>query len=276
MLIVYPNEYHGYLTSEFCNTNIGIIKDNGNFVIIDPGVTLKEIQFLMQIPAKFLINTHWHWDHILGNHYFPDSTVISQNQCISNITDNKQNFIDEIMNEKEIQRIIHFPDWKLRLPDIGITNYTRILFHTHPIELFPITGHSNDDLLIIHHQTAFCGDYLSDTELPSVNHCIFEYIQTLQLFRNLFQKYSVNLLIPGHGNIAEKQEIFHRIDCHENHLTDLLTKGNKLYTSNISAEIFRKEMISDETISREDLEFYELNCDAVFNYLRKKEILSSS
>lgn len=60
-----------------CDGNSGIIINENDVVIIDAPEATKEIiaelKKLTDKPVKYVINTHWHDDHITGNQYYRDA-----------------------------------------------------------------------------------------------------------------------------------------------------------------------------------------------------------
>ncbi len=63
---------------------IGVVVTNGGTVLIDSGngplqaAQLKEaLAGLNTPPVTYILLTHHHWDHVFGNCYFPDATIIA-------------------------------------------------------------------------------------------------------------------------------------------------------------------------------------------------------
>ncbi|MEO8514865.1 MAG: MBL fold metallo-hydrolase [Ignavibacteria bacterium] len=53
---------------------------------------IAEIKKLTSLPVKYIINTHWHYDHILGNGEFkkewPDAVIIAHKDCLKQMEEN--------------------------------------------------------------------------------------------------------------------------------------------------------------------------------------------
>ncbi len=77
-------------TKDFVDGNsTAIITDEGVVVVDAPGVYLSkkhlaEIRKITDQPVRYLINTHWHFDHIMGNQVyknaFPDLQIIAHDR----------------------------------------------------------------------------------------------------------------------------------------------------------------------------------------------------
>ena len=74
-------------TAYFNGNTMVVVGDDG-VLVVDSGdalsatrKTIAEIKRLTPLPVRFLVNTHWHWDHALGNgEYrgaFPGVTIVS-------------------------------------------------------------------------------------------------------------------------------------------------------------------------------------------------------
>lgn len=72
----------------FFNGNTLVVVGDAGVLVVDSGdalpvtrMTIAEIRRLTPLPVRYLVNTHWHWDHTLGNgEYraaFPGVTIVS-------------------------------------------------------------------------------------------------------------------------------------------------------------------------------------------------------
>jgi len=52
-----------------------LLIDDDQRALIDTSFGLQNLQELLKTPVDIIINTHFHEDHILNNHYFPDAQV---------------------------------------------------------------------------------------------------------------------------------------------------------------------------------------------------------
>lgn len=76
-----------------------VIITPGGLVVIDTRTDyltatteITEIKKLTALPVKYIINTHWHYDHILGNEAFkkewPDAVIIAHKDCLKQMEEN--------------------------------------------------------------------------------------------------------------------------------------------------------------------------------------------
>ncbi len=136
-----------------------------------------------------VINTHFHWDHIWGNCFFPGARIIAHSACRTLVRDH---------SESELARFARFAAGPVRIVPPDLTFDTRLAFPDEGIELLHTPGHSEDSISIVDHvdHVVIAGDnieapipYLSD---PDVN----RFAGTLKGYR----AYSGYRLIAGHAD----------------------------------------------------------------------------
>lgn len=64
---------------EALDLNIGVVIGEDGVLVVDTRAShsqadqfKKELSSLTDLPVRWVINTHWHWDHTFGNSRFPD------------------------------------------------------------------------------------------------------------------------------------------------------------------------------------------------------------
>lgn len=84
---------------DYVDGNSVVIITSEGLVVIDTRTDTKcaleeigEIKKLSPLPVKYIINTHWHYDHILGNEAFknawPEATIIAHSNCLKQMEEN--------------------------------------------------------------------------------------------------------------------------------------------------------------------------------------------
>ncbi|ETI68330.1 MBL fold metallo-hydrolase [Neobacillus vireti] len=223
--------------------NAGFIDLGDQTIVFDTFNTQQAAEELKSIatkitnrPVTFVINSHWHGDHIRGNQVFQDSTIISSQltyekikdlqptrirQQIDNIQD-LTNYIHSLKAQmrktndiKLAQKISFLSEVETSLPTLELvlpkqTFKEEITFHgtKRSAKLFTWGGgHSYCDavLFIPNEKVIFMGDLLFVNSHPS----FFEesnpeqWIQILKKVGSLdFQK-----AVPGHGPIGTKKDL---------------------------------------------------------------------
>lgn len=241
MLIVVPLALHAQTadSANFALVPLGngawaaIAKDGGKaggnagFVVGDSGVAvidtfedpaaaeelLNAIRGITKLPIKFVVNTHYHFDHVNGNDVFAaaGATVFAHRNVSAWIrTENVRLFGEHITPEIKT-RIESLP-----LPDVtyddGVDLHSG---RTLEVRFFP--GHTGGDSIVIVSGAgiAFCGDLLWKDHFPNlIDASTDKWIATLSAFQKRFGAYR---LVPGHGDVASPKDV----TAFKEYLTDL-------------------------------------------------------
>ena len=109
--------------------------DSGEAIILDPSWNLDEIQQIITrkaLTVKYIVNTHHHFDHTLGN------------EAISKITGAK-------IIQHESSTLDH---------DISVSDGHSIKFGNSELKVFHTPGHSKDSICLVGDGKIFTGDTL--------------------------------------------------------------------------------------------------------------------
>ena len=157
-------------------------------------------------PVKYLINTHWHYDHSGGNFFFhKDATIISHEDTREILS---QNSFSDFWQEEYTA----FPEYAL--PDITFRDKMVLYFNGEEIELIPFPGgHCRGDIVVYFKKlkVIHLGDLLFSFGFPAID---FEHGGCVQQFAKNLEEILQMLpddvtIIAGHGpnfNVTELQE----------------------------------------------------------------------
>lgn len=186
--------------------NIGFIIGDKCIAVIDTGGSvnigqklLNSIRSITNKPICYIINTHIHFDHILGNKAFasekPD--FVGHHQLADAIVQNRNFFLEQFKNDlgpNPDQSSIIGPSVlveKSRQLDLG----NRILI----LIPFPVS-HSHNDLIVIDNKTKtlWSGDLIFRQRIPSLTGSLKGWVKSMDDLLRL----DVKKVIPGHGGVA--------------------------------------------------------------------------
>lgn len=199
-------------TSGLYMTTSGVVNGSDGALVIDPGILPREIGTIRwyvenaELPAKYLVYTHHHWDHILGGQAFPGAKRLAH-RCFpdamqsNNPLDAIRRFDDEYYIQRELAFEFQAPH---ELVDDGWTGSLGDI----EFKLIHLPGHAND-MLGVHipaEKTLFVADILSDVELPMIEGDGNDYLRSLHKVDALVVSGQVEVLVPGHGHVARGTE----------------------------------------------------------------------
>jgi cyclase len=195
---------------------------NAGFVVGDDGVAvidtfenepaaqalLGEIRMISKLPIKFVINSHYHLDHVAGNAVFAkEGAVIVAHRNVppwihaenlkffgKDITPEQKSLVENLA----APTMLYDSETELRLGSL--------VLH---VQYFP--GHTGGDSIVIVQQeksaVIFCGDLFWNHTLPNlIDASTLPWLETLSTFGK-FAAVSPIQFIPGHGDPGNSSDV---------------------------------------------------------------------
>ena len=195
---------------------------NAGFVVGDDGVAvidtfenapaaqalLGEIRMVTKLPIRFVVNTHYHLDHVAGNAVFAKegAVIVAHRNVPAWIhTENLKFFGKNITPEQKSQvenlatpNMLFDSSTELRLGSVALR-----------VEFFP--GHTGGDSIVVVQQdksaVVFCGDLFWRQTLPNlIDASTLPWMETLSTFTR-FSAESPIVFIPGHGDPGNASDV---------------------------------------------------------------------
>lgn len=187
--------------------NIGFVVGEKAVAVIDTGGSFEVGRALAQavarvtsLPIRYVINTHVHPDHILGNTAFVDANprFVGHARLAAVMYESQDTYLREApVRADGGKNTIVMPTIKIAEPQrLDLGNRTLLLQSWSP-------AHSTTDLTVLDEQTEtlWTGDLLFTERTPSVDGDVKGWIQAIDTLR---QK-TVAHLVPGHGPSPKDQ-----------------------------------------------------------------------
>jgi cyclase len=209
-------------TSEmYARVNAGAIVGPDWAIVIDtlayPEETKEIREFIeerLEKPVRYLINTHYHADHTLGNCWFPHATIVSYELCRQFLDHRGREALEQAkQNNRELV------DVHIVLPDVTFsTGELEIRIGKRTIRLVHLPGHSADGIgvLVVEDRVLFSGDimmplpYILDGEIDVMAETMKE-----------IPKMKLENLVQGHGEVILRGEIPSAVKENLNYLADI-------------------------------------------------------
>lgn len=183
--------------------NIGFIVGREAVAVIDTGGSLAAGRRLLAavrsrtaLPIRWVVNTHFHPDHVLGNAAFrgPETRFIGHEALKLALASRASVYL--AANARLVGPA--FAGTEIVLPDVGVTGKTEIDLGGRILELeaHP-TAHTNADLTVYDAATRtwWMADLLFVRHLPAVDGSIKGWIALMERAKTR----SVDRVVPGHG-----------------------------------------------------------------------------
>ena len=191
--------------------NIGFIVGNECIAVIDTGGSieignklLKKIKSISDKPICYVINTHVHFDHMLGNQAFilENPEFVGHQKLAAEVERNREFFLEQFKNDLGPNPVSS----SIVGPSILVDKSRQLNLGDRVLTLIPFpVSHSHSDLIIIDNKTntLWAGDLIFRERIPSLTGSLIGWVKVMEDLPRL----EVKLVIPGHGNPAESMSI---------------------------------------------------------------------
>jgi glyoxylase-like metal-dependent hydrolase (beta-lactamase superfamily II) len=191
--------------------NSGFVVGSDSVAVIDTfadanaaEALLAEIHKLTALPVRYVINTHYHLDHVAGNELFAKqgAVVLAQRNVRAwERTENLKFFGDKITAEQ-----------KLRVESLGLPT----LLYREGLELYlgdrklvlrVMPGHTGGDTVVVvpDAQVVFSGDLFWNHTLPNLIDA--NTVQQIASDDTLMTDYPDASFVPGHGEVGKAKDV---------------------------------------------------------------------
>jgi glyoxylase-like metal-dependent hydrolase (beta-lactamase superfamily II) len=261
-----------YATGGFGSNNVVVVNDN-DVLIVDTGTTpatarafVADIRMLTDKPIRYVVNTHWHFDHTDGNSIFgPEVQIIAHDYVRTAITTfdvlHREPFltsqgnavpaqIDELGQQIAVerdparkadlqQRLLIAQQMLVQLKDIKptpptVTYSDKLALHSGNREidlLFLGRGHTGGDTVVwLPKERIVCSGDLMESRIAYMGDAYFdEWVATLDKLKAL--DFAVDL--PGHGVPFSDKNMIGEFQAY---LRDLVAQAAQLKAQGVTPE----------------------------------------
>ncbi|CAM4320872.1 MBL fold metallo-hydrolase [Bacillus manliponensis] len=250
-------------------SNAGIIDLGEDLLIFDTFSTptaamelRKQAEKITGKLVKYVVNSHYHGDHVFGNQVFEDVTIIStelthkwckeknviddvekeqaeMSQYLQALRNKIENTNNDILRESlrqqygEMSKILaDLPRLKIVLPSLIFEEYYVIRGSKRTVELHCFGGgHTISDtfLYIPEDKIAFMGDIVTD-ELHVPIYNPEQFVHILREVNNM----DITTIVPGHGEVGTLQ----LCTILENYISFLIEEAKRAHASSLTLDEF--------------------------------------
>ncbi len=203
---------------------------NAGFVIGDDGVLvidsfykpeaaqalLAQIRKRTALPLRFLVNTHYHIDHVSGNQVFAaaGAQLIGQRRMRNWVQSENLKFLGGKATDADRERV-----QQLLPPQLGYDQTLQLWLGRRSVLLRSWPGHTGADTVVYVPDAGvmFGGDLFWSRSIPNlIDATVAQWTQSLARMAEE-QGLRYNILVPGHGEVASAVEL----EEFRNYLLDL-------------------------------------------------------
>lgn len=241
----------------------------GTVLVTDEGIVLSdtidpesatwlrdELKKRYDVPVKYLVYTHGHYDHVGGSGIFKEDGAI--------IIAHENAESDLMANDAETQWV---SKRNIAMPDITFSDKFTIKIGGKNVDLVYLGPGHSESLVAVHYVEDKVAHVVDVANIKQVGYRtlgkpVKQYIRQLKKAREL----DFDVIIPGHANIGGPEDL----DIYINYLTALVAQVEDAIAAGKSLEQTQKIMKMDKfkTLKRWD-DWYLLNVQGVYEQLKE-------
>jgi glyoxylase-like metal-dependent hydrolase (beta-lactamase superfamily II) len=194
------------------DSNAGFIVGDEAVLVVDSfsdpdsaRALLGEIRKLTPKPVRYVVNTHYHLDHVSGDQIFKDAgaIIIAHRNVRAWIRPENLRQIANLPDPALKVRVVQLP-----LPDLVAENPVTVWLGGRRVDISPAEGHTGGDLVVSvpDAKVMFCGDLLWRMPPNLVDATVSKWIETDKSFEQLPDAASM-VFVPGHGDLATVKDV---------------------------------------------------------------------
>lgn len=230
LMMLLPAAWANAATQDFVLTNLGngvwaaIVNDQGlaggnaGFVIGDDGVAvidtfqdprparvlLAEIRKRTTKPIRFVVNTHYHLDHVNGNDVFAaaGATIVAHRNVRAWIRTENLKMLDPPVTAEMKARVA-----SLTMPTVVHDSHLDLYLGSRRVAVQYYAGHTGGDSVVWvpDARVLFCGDMLWKDHIPNlIDATTSAWIHSLD---EMLKTYMPVAWVPGHGGISNADDV---------------------------------------------------------------------
>ena len=165
---------------------------------------LGEIRMLTKLPIKFVVNTHYHLDHVAGNDVFAreGASIIAHRNVRSWINTENLKFFGKDIKPEQKAMVEH-----LVRPGVVYDTALDVFLGSRRVSVRAFPGHTGGDSVVAvpDAKVLFCGDLFWHQTLPNlIDATTGVWIPTLQEIASANPDAT---FVPGHGDVGKAADV---------------------------------------------------------------------
>ncbi|HEY7337677.1 MAG TPA: MBL fold metallo-hydrolase [Bryobacteraceae bacterium] len=229
-----------YYATGGAGSNNTVIVNDSDVMVVDTGSTpaaarafVEDVKLLTNKPIRYVVNTHFHYDHTDGNSVFPPDVEIIGHEFVRTAILT----FDVLHREPFVTSQARMPASErdtIKPTPPNVTYSSKMILHKGQREiqlLFLGRGHTaGDTVVFLPRERIVCTGDLMESRLAYMGDAYFDdWVTTLEALKKL----DFALVLPGHGSpFGEKGHI----TAFQSYLTDLTKQAADLRRQGVSAD----------------------------------------
>ncbi len=205
---------------ESLDLNVGVVLGVDGVLIVDTREShlcarelCEELRSLTDLPVRWVVNTHYHWDHTFGNAVFGDAEIWGHELALAALRDHGEEMKREVRGWFGTDRADEIDEVVITPPDHAFSDIASIAIGREIRLTYHGLAHTDGDIVVRvpDADVAFYGDLVEEGAPPSfADSYPIDWPETLRLAT----EETPAVVVPGHGDVvtpafvtAQRQEL---------------------------------------------------------------------
>ena len=261
-----------FISDAYVQVTCGVLIGRTEAIVIDTLPVPQETRAVRDFIAeklgpnrvRYVINTHFHSDHVYGSYLFPSARVISHAGCREQL-----DTVGRASLQAAKRRSPILSEVELRLPSVTFQEEMRVHVYPWTLRLIHTPGHTSDSLVV-----SLPGEKLlfaADTVMP-VPHIVWGDRKRMKSSLEVILALKPDVVVQGHGQVLLRGEMRQTIATNLVYLDALYAKVSEVVRAGGTREDLANFTIEKAGKSRLPLDglvetLHQDNVDAMFNRL---------
>jgi glyoxylase-like metal-dependent hydrolase (beta-lactamase superfamily II) len=192
------------------DVNVGVVRGAAGLLVVDTRGSHRQaaelrddIATLDRRPVRFVVNTHWHFDHCFGNAGFPEAAAYGHRALPGWLAGRGEDARAEAASSE--------PDRREEMEEVVITAPRHLVSHFAALDLGDRIvevvhlgrGHTDNDLVVLAAGVAFAGDLVEESGPPAYGDDSFP-LDWPGTAGALLDRAGAAAIVPGHGEAVDR------------------------------------------------------------------------
>jgi glyoxylase-like metal-dependent hydrolase (beta-lactamase superfamily II) len=191
--------------------NVGVVVGEDGVLIVDTRAShaqaaelIDELKSITTLPVRWVVNTHWHWDHVFGNAMFPDAQIWGHELCQIALETRGEEMKAAAKEWVPSQHHDEIDQVEIVAPGESLAERTSLAIG-RPVNLsYHGFGHTDADIIVNVPDAgvSFFGDLVEEGAPPSFGD---SYPVAWPLTLRLASDTLPETIVPGHGDVVGQE-----------------------------------------------------------------------
>lgn len=189
--------------------NVGVVIGDEGVLVVDTRASHREaaelkaeLRQITQLPVKWVVNTHWHWDHVFGNGVFPGAEIWGHESCRIALASRGEEMKAAAREWLPVEHHAEIDEVEIAAPTMTFSEKASLDIGRAVELAFHGFGHTDADTIVgvPDSDVAFYGDLVEEGAPPSFGD---SYPLAWPLTLLLASNHPVATIVPGHGDVVD-------------------------------------------------------------------------